>query len=183
MKTALSAVAAAALLGAAATVPAVRNSAALAALSLAGLLVRATAAGWTRTLKLAVPVLFFAALLAGLQALAGAFSPALALRTMAVFLLSTAAFAVFPWRAAAARIHPRSRLFPAALFLLSIRHFALVLGAETRRMFAARRLAAPRRYGPGWFRSLAWATAAVFRLSLTRAERFYSGLWLRGMAE
>ena len=84
MKTALSAVAAAALLGAAATVPAVRNSAALAALSLAGLLVRATAAGWTRTLKLAVPVLFFAALLAGLQALAGAFSPALADRKSVV---------------------------------------------------------------------------------------------------
>lgn len=181
--TALRAAAALALLIAAAAAPFVGSIAILAVLAAAALPVRALGAGWRRTLQTAVPVLLFAAVLAALQALAGTFSPALALRTVAVFLLSTAAFALFPWRAAAARAHPRSRTFPAMLFLLSLRHFALVLGAEARRVFTARRLAAPRRYGPGWWRSLAWALAGVFRLSLARAERFYAALWLRGMAE
>jgi hypothetical protein len=171
------------LLAAAAAVPFVRETGILAAAACAALLVRLLAAGWSGTVKLAVPILLFAAVLAALQVMAGTFTPALALRTVTIFLLSTAAAAVFPWRAAASRAHPRSRLFPAALFLLSLRHFALVLGAEARRMFAARRLAVPRRYGPGWFRSLAWALAAVFRLSLVRAERFYAGLLLRGYAE
>lgn len=181
--TALRCAAALALLAAAAAAPFISNIAVLALMALAALPVRAMAAGWGRTLKMTLPLVLFAAFLAGMQALAGTFTPVLALRTVAVFLLSTAAFALFPWQGMAARVHPRSRLFPAVLFLLTLRHFALVLGAEARRIFAARKLAAPRRYGPGWWRSLAGALAGVFRLSLARAERFYAALWLRGMAE
>jgi len=177
----LKAVAAMLLLAAAAGVTAVRNPVALAGAAAAALALRTVLSGWRHTARVAVPVALFAGMLAGLQALAGSFSPVLPLRSAAVVFFATTGAAVFPWRAAA-RIHPRSRAFPAALFLLAVAHFTGILGAEAHRLLAARKLAMPRPYGPAWFLSLVWALAAVFRTSLTRAERFYAALWLGGFA-
>lgn len=136
-----------------------------------------------RALRIAAPLLLFAGVLALLRWRAGEPAWSLPLQMLAVFAVTAAAFRVFPWRAVYARLRPGSRLFTLALFFLFVRHFTLILGAETRRVFQARSLAAARRYGPGWFRSLAWALAAVFRASLARAERFYAALWLRGLSQ
>jgi len=134
-------------------------------------------------LRIAAPLLLFAGVLALLRWLAGEPAWSLPLRVLAVFAVSTAAFRVFPWRAAFARVPPRSHLFTVALFLIFVRHFTVILAVEARGILQARALAVARRCGPGWFRSLAWALAAVFRVSLARAERFYAALWLRRLAE
>jgi hypothetical protein len=134
-------------------------------------------------LLLALPVAAFAAALAVFERLATGRWSALPAYTLAAFAVTVTLARLLPWRALARRIEPQSRLFPAVLFLLLIRHFAGVLGREALRVFQARSLCVTRRYGPGWFRSLTWTAVAVLERALVRAERFYAALALRGFAE
>lgn len=136
-----------------------------------------------RRLRILAPILSFAILLALIQWLADQLSPELPLKTVAVFLLVSAATRLLPWAQLLTAAPPRSRLFPLALFLLFLRHFALILEHETRRLLVARSLAVRKRHGPGSFTSLCWAMASLFRRSLTRAERFYAAQTLRGLGE
>ena len=103
--------------------------------------------------------------------------------TVAVFLVSTAAFQMAPWRSAIFAVRPGSRLYNAVLFGLFVRHFAAILETESRRVLTARRLCISRKWGPGWLRSLAFALAALITRSLVRAERFYAAQRVRGLGE
>ena len=104
-----------------------------------------------------------------------------ALRTIAVFLLSTVAFRVLPWSDLIAVLDIRSRWYLPVMFLLFVRHFAAMLLEEVRRAFQARSLCVSTNFRRGGFRSLAWATASVFRRAIDRAERFYAAQTIGGM--
>ena len=131
-------------------------------------------------LHFAAPVLLFALVLTTLQWLNGAVDIRLPLRTVAVFLLSTAAFRVLPWDDLIAVLDARSRWYLPAMFLLFVRHFAAMLVEEVRRVFLARSLCVSANFRRGGFQSLAWATASVFRRAIDRAERFYAAQTIGG---
>ena len=127
-----------------------------------------------------VPIAMFAGVILALGWFGGA-DPALAARTIAVFLLSTAAFRVAPWKWAASQLSPRSRLYTFGLFLLFVRHFAEILAAESRRTLQARGLCVRGTLGRGGFSSLGWAVVSIFRRTLLRAERFHAAQSLAGI--
>lgn len=134
-------------------------------------------------LPFAAPVLLFALVLCALQWLNGAVDIRLPLRTVAVFLCSTAAFRVLPWPDLIAEIDARSHWRLPVMFLLFVRHFAIVLVEEVRRAFQARSLCVAANFRRGGFQSLAWATASVFRRAIERAERFYAAQTIGGIEE
>jgi hypothetical protein len=134
-------------------------------------------------LHFAAPVVFFALVLTALQWLNGAVDVRLPLRTIAVFLLSTAAFRVLPWSDLIAALDIRSRWYLPVMFLLFVRHFAAMLLEEVRRAFQARSLCVSANFRRGGFQSLAWAAASVFRRATDRAERFYAAQTIGGMQE
>jgi len=127
------------------------------------------------------PILFFAFLLILLQKAGGAIDWTLPVKTVTIFALVLTAVRLIPWTELLRRARPSSPAFTLFLFALLVRHFVGILGAEAMRVMIARRQAVPARYGRGWFRSLTWAAAAVFRRSLERAERFYAAQSLRGL--
>lgn len=126
------------------------------------------------------PVAMFAAALAGLQALSGSTDWRLAAGVLAAAAAAMLLSRLIPWTWLLGRVAPRSRWFPVVLFLWILRHFVAVLGEESRRLLIARRLAVPREYHAGWWRSLRWALTALFRRALVRAERFYAAQAFRG---
>jgi hypothetical protein len=130
-----------------------------------------------------LPVLLFAATLALMQWVAGMPVTWLWLKTILVFLATTAVVRLLPWGRWIFRTRPGSAWFHAALFPLFVRHFAFVLATEARRALVARSLSVPNKYGAGSFRSLAHAVGALFSRSLARAERFYAAQVLRGIGE
>ena len=136
--------------------------------------------GVRTALHFAAPVLFFALVLTAFQWLNGAVDIRLPLRTIAVFLLSTAAFRVLPWSDLIAALDTRSRWYLPVMFLLFVRHFAAMLLEEVRRAFQARSLCVSANFRRGGFQSLAWATASVFRRAIDRAERFYAAQTIGG---
>jgi hypothetical protein len=134
-------------------------------------------------LPFAAPVLLFALVLIAFQWLNGGVDIRLPLRTIAVFLCSTAAFRVLPWADLIAEIDTRSHWYLPVMFLLFVRHFATVLVEEVRRAFQARSLCVSANFRRGGFQSLAWATASVFRRAIDRAERFYAAQTIGGIEE
>jgi len=155
----------------------------LAITAIAGLGIAAHAAMGVRArtaLLSAGPVLFFAAMLMALQWMSGAVDIRLPLRSVSVFLCSTAAFRALPWPALIAGLDARSRWYVPVMFLLFVRHFAAVLTGEVRRAYHARSLCVTVNFRRGGFRSLVWVTAAVFRRAADRAERFYAAQSLYG---
>jgi hypothetical protein len=137
----------------------------------------------SRALRSALPVVIFAAILVVLQWASPALAPTLPLKTLAVFLLSTAAFRIIPWDRLVSARRAQSKGFTPILFALFVRHFAAIFAEEASRVFQARALCVTRAWGPGALRSLPAALAAVFTRALTRAERFYAAQLLRGLAE
>lgn len=175
----------AALILAAATVFAVLGSNAvwLAAAATLGLALRV--ALWenaSRALRSALPIVLFAGALALLRWVSHTPISVLPLKTVAVFLLSTAAMRIFPWTRLSPSLDATSKVFTPWLFALFVRHFADILAAEAGRVFQARALCVTRPYGAGALRSLVAALGAVFSRALTRAERFYAAQFLRGLA-
>lgn len=132
-------------------------------------------------LPFAGPILLFALILIALQWLNGEVDIRLPLRTIAVFLCSTAAFRVLPWSDLIAGLDTRSRWYLPMMFLLFVRHFAVVLVEEVRRVYQARALCVSANFRRGGFHSLVWATASVFRRAIDRAERFYAARTMAGM--
>ncbi len=129
--------------------------------------------GKARLLTL-LPILLFAGMLALMQWVAGMPVTWLWLKTILVSLATAAVVRFLPWEKWLFRSE-------AALFALFVRHFAFVLLAEGRRAFTAHSLSVPHLYGPGWFRSLAWAVSTFFTRAMVRVERFYAGQWVRGI--
>lgn len=136
-----------------------------------------------RSLRATFPIVAFAAVLATMQWFADGQVSLLPLKALAAFLLSTAACRSLPWSEMVRAIRPSSRLSRIVLFGLFARHFTGILASESRRVLQARALRLTRRYGPGWFRSLGCAMAALLGRSLIRAERFYAAQLLRGLGE
>jgi hypothetical protein len=132
-------------------------------------------------LHFGVPVLLFALILTALQWWGGAVDLRLPLRTISIFLLSTAAFRAVPWSGLAGSLDARSRWHTPVMFLLFVRHFAAMLVEEVRRVFQARSLCVSANFRRGGFQSLAWATASVFRRAIDRAEHFYAAQTIGGM--
>lgn len=128
-------------------------------------------------MRRAWPVLAFAGVLALFERVAAGRWSLLAVWVHVAFAVSAVVVRLLPWRRLADRLGPR----PAVLYFILVRHFAAVLAGETGRTFRARRLSVTRRYGPGWFRSLAYAAAAVLRRAVIRAERLYAALAVRGL--
>jgi hypothetical protein len=128
-----------------------------------------------------IPIAMFAAVLPVLGWLSGAADPALAVRSVAVFLLSTAAFHIAPWKWAASKLSLRSPFYMLGLFLLFVRHFTEILVGESRRTLQARGLCVRGTFGRGGFSSLGWAMVSIFRRSLARAERFHAAQSLSGI--
>jgi hypothetical protein len=131
---------------------------------------------------MAWPVAGFALATVILQWWGGHIDLTLPLKTLAVFVVSTALFRLIPWRWLARRSTPRSRFYTLLLFLLFIRHFSMILLEESRRTLQARSLCVTRTYGRGGFSSLRWAVVALFRRTITRAERFYAAQLVNGLA-
>jgi hypothetical protein len=127
------------------------------------------------------PVLLFASILIALQWLNGAVDIRLPLRTIAVFLCSTAAFRVLPWSDLITGLDSRSHWYLPVMFLLFVRHFAAVLVEEVRRAYQARSLCVSSNFRRGGLQSLAWASASVFRRAIDRAERFYAAQTIGGI--
>lgn len=142
----------------------------------------ALGSGARSVLRATVPIVIFAAVLTGFQWLGDAADIRLPLRAIAVFALSTAAARLAPTPGLAS-LSPRSCFRVPALFLLLMRHFSLVLIGEVKRTFQARALCISSNCNQSGFQSLAWATAAVFRRSFDRAERFYAAQMVGGLEE
>jgi hypothetical protein len=176
--------AAVALLAAAVGVAAVEAPPAVLGAVLAGFVLRAVVWGSIgSSLRSTFPVVVFAALLAGMQWVSGMPVSSLPLKMLAVFLLGTVAFRILPWSGMVIAVRPDSVLFSLVLYAMFVRHFAEIFRGEALRLFQARALCLSRSFGPGWFRSLVAAVAALFRGALMRAERFYAAQSLRGLAE
>ncbi len=103
-----------------------------------------------------------------------------AAKTMAVFWLTASAFRLIPWSQFGNALRPGSRLSAPLLYLLFIRHFALILIGESRRLLTARSRTVFKPYGRWSFRSTVSALAALFLRSMNRAERFYAAQMLKG---
>lgn len=129
------------------------------------------------------PILLFAGLLALMQWISGMPVTWLWLKAILVFLATTAVVRLLPWDDWIFKVRGGSVVYRLSLFALFVRHFAAILFLEGRRALTAHALAAPNRYGPGAFRSLAWAISSLFSRSLARAERFYAAQLVRGIGE
>lgn len=138
---------------------------------------------WTAGLLALWPIVSFSAILLVLGWLGDGASGRLTLRTIGVFVFVVSGARMLPWSEWTLRIRPGTRGGAALLTGLFVRHFVIVLGQESRRLLTAYRLAVPRRFSPGWFRSLAWVLAGLFRRALTRAERFYAAQLVRGLGQ
>jgi len=158
------------------------DPAVLAALAAGAVLTNLAMAGRLASgLRRLAPILVFAGFLASLEWLGGAAQPRLALRTVAVFAFLVPAARLILWEELLTSRRPGSALFRIALFLLMVRHFTRVLAGEAWRFLIAQALAAPRKWRKGWWSSLVWALAALFRRALLRAERFYAAQLVRGI--
>jgi energy-coupling factor transporter transmembrane protein EcfT len=116
-----------------------------------------------------------------LQWIGGQIHVATPLKTVGSFVLVVSGMRLLPWTEALVRLRPDSTMGGLVLTAFFARHFVIVLGEEAGRLLVAHRMAAPCRYGPGWFRSLSWALAGLFQRSLERAERFYAAQMVRGL--
>jgi len=143
----------------------------------------ATAPSMSRGLITVWPILLFAGVLALLAWIGGGPTAMLPLKTIGCFLMVVSGVRLIPWPDAASGLRPGSRMGTLILTGLFTRHFVLVLGQEARRLMVAYRLTVPNRWGRGWFGSLAWAVAGLFRRALVRAERFYAAQLARGLGE
>ena len=104
-----------------------------------------------------------------------------AAKTLAVFWLTASAFRFIPWNRFGNVFYPGSRMMAPLLYLLFIRHFALILSGESRRLLTARSRTVFRPYGRWSFRSIVSALASLFLRAMNRAERFYAAQILKGL--
>jgi hypothetical protein len=133
-----------------------------------------------QSLRAMLPVAIFVAVLASLQWLYQGIRFETAAKTLAVFWLTASAFRMIPWNRLANFIRPGSPISAIILYMLFIRHFALILVGESRRVLTARSRAVLRPYGSWSFRSLSAALISLFLRAINRAERFYAAQILKG---
>jgi hypothetical protein len=156
----------------------------LAGASAASFLIHAAAwGGFAGSARATAPVAVFSFLLFALQVFYGQPDPRLAAKTLSVFWLTSAAFRLVPWIPLSRRVLRGSRLAGPAIFLLFLRHFALILTGEARRLLTARRIAVGNPYGRWALRSLTAGLASLFLRAIVRAERFYAARIVTGAGE
>jgi hypothetical protein len=133
-----------------------------------------------KSVRAMLPITIFIIVLASLQWLFQGFRPGTAAKTLAVFWLTASAFRLVPWSCLVHSIRPGSCISAFMLYMLFIRHFALVLASESRRVLTARSRAVLKPYGSWFFRSLTAALVSLFLRAVNRAERFYAAQILKG---
>lgn len=104
----------------------------------------------------------------------------IAAKTLAVFWLTASAFRLIPWSQSGNAFRTGSRLSASLLYLLFIRHFALIFAEESKRLLTARSRTVFKPYGRWSFRSIVSAIASLFLRAMNRAERFYAAQMLKG---
>jgi len=128
-------------------------------------------------------ILLFAAVLALAEFLFSRRPPLLAARMILAAAAGILLFRILPWQRIARWSLERRALRNPALYFLFLSHFIRIFLEEVVSLFHAWRLAAPRRWRAGWWRSLLHASASLFPRTLRRAERFYAALLLKGFAQ
>jgi hypothetical protein len=134
-----------------------------------------------KSIRALLPVTIFVATLSLIQWFYHNLNLEVAAKTLAVFWLTTSAFQLTPWNRLGDAIHPGSRLATPILYVLFMRHFALILSGESRRLLTARSRTVFRPYGRWSFRSLVSALVSLFLRAMSRAERFYAAQILKGL--
>jgi hypothetical protein len=115
-------------------------------------------------------VVIFAGVIALMQWLSQGSVSTLPIKTVAVFLFITEAFRIPPWTDLLHVARPHSFISTVTLFALFVRHFTVIFRSESLRLLHARALCISRSYGPGSFRSLVGAVAALFGRAMARVE-------------
>lgn len=137
----------------------------------------------SRSARATLPVAGLALILTLLQLLNHRFDLTLAAKMLGIFWLTAAAFHLLRWQRVAEAIRPGAPFSKLALFLLFIRHFALILAGESWRVLHARERVIYKPYGKWAFRSLNSALVSLFLRAMIRAERFYAAQLLKGLAQ
>jgi len=133
-----------------------------------------------KSMRALIPVTVFIVLLSSLQWLYQGFHFEFSAKILTVFFLTTSSFRLVPWDSCGNVLHPGSKLAVTVLYLLFMRHFALILAVESRRLLTARSRSIFKPYGRWSFRSLASALGSLFLRAMNRAERFYAAQILKG---
>lgn len=133
-------------------------------------------AAWTGLLALG-------AILAAGEMLAAHRPPRLAAQMLLAAAAGMALGRLLPWERLLAHAVRRVNWRNTALYFLFLSHFVRVFFEETLSVFRAWRLAAPRLWRRGGWRSLTLAVAALFPRMMRRAERFCAALLTNGLAK
>ncbi len=134
-----------------------------------------------KSMRALLPITIFVAVLSLIQWLYHEFHYEVVAKTLAVFWLTASAFRFMPWNRFGDGIRPGSRLTAPILYLLFIRHFALILSGESKRLLTARSRTVFKPCGRWSFRSLISALGSLFLRAMNRAERFYAAQMLKGL--
>jgi hypothetical protein len=130
-----------------------------------------------------IGLLVFAAVLAAVELFAAHRPPLLAIRMILAAAAGLIVFRAIPWRRVAGWSLQRRGFRNLTLYFLFLSHFLRIFLEECFALFRAWRLAAPRKWRAGWWRSIHCATASIFPRVLCRAERFYAALLVKGLAQ
>jgi len=128
-------------------------------------------------------LLVFAAVLAAVEFFAAHRPPLLAMRMILAAAAGLLLFRAVPWKRLAGWCLQRRGFRNPALYFLFLHHFLRIFLEECTGLFRAWRLAAPRQWRAGWWRSVHYATASLFPRVIRRAERFYAALLVKGLAQ
>lgn len=135
----------------------------------------------TKALRALLPITIFVLALGLVQWLFHELDLEVAAKTLAIFCLTASAFRLIPWSQSGNAFRPGSQLSASVLYLLFIRHFALILTEESKRLLTARSRTVFKPHGRWSFRSIVSALAALFLRAMNRAERFYAAQMLKGL--
>lgn len=130
-----------------------------------------------------IGIFLFAAVLAVIEFFAAHRPPLLAMRMVLAAAAGLIVFRAIPWRRMAGWSIQRRGFRNLTLYFLFLSHFLRIFLEECFALFRAWRLAAPRKWRAGWWRSIHYATASLFPRVLRRAERFYAAMLVKGLAQ
>ncbi len=177
-------IAAAAMLTVAGVMTQTRNPLWPAIAVVAGLLLRTRLCGrFSQAVRSLLPIILFASTIMLLEFMKKSTVSLLGLQAAAVCVLVSTAARLLPPPALPAWLKPRTRCYSLVLFFFFTRHFVAILHQESLRLLRARSCCITRPYGRGALRSLGAALTSLFNRSLARAERFFAGQILRGLAK
>jgi hypothetical protein len=135
---------------------------------------------FAKSMRALIPVTVFVALISALQWFHQGIHFEIAVKILVVYWLTASAFRLIPWKSFGNILRPGSPFAVPTLYLLFMRHFALILAGESKRLLTARSRSVFRSCGRWSFRSLIAALGSLFLRAMNRAERFYAAQLLKG---